>query len=208
MIENSLTPKFPWLTFILCLIIVALVSGGGVYFWQLFEINKLQNQQLKEAQRVIDSTKNNTKPTQIVTKTPSSETQNWKNYTSTDFGFSINIPSEVKVDRLTNDKYNRAVSFEDNRGGFVVMLRTIYEGFDLNKYYYMDMEPDHKVLLDGVEANVYIASNGYCDGPGCSKPYISFVTVNGNNIYHFSFHNRTTITDIDKKILDSFKFTN
>ena len=72
----------------------------------------------------------------------------------------------------------------------------------------MDAPISRTTTLAGVSANVYEMPNGYCDGPGCSAPYIAIVTVNGPDLYHISFFGDTKLSDTENQILSSFKFTN
>ena len=62
-IQSNPNPPKIWLSFVVVPVVVALVSGGGVYLWQQNQINQLKNNQTQTESVVYDKT---TKPTQQI----------------------------------------------------------------------------------------------------------------------------------------------
>lgn len=134
-------------------------------------------------------------------------TASWQTYTNRDLGFVIKYPSTVKVANEKNDQNNRFTEFIGEDLSFNVMLRSAY-GIDMKKYFFMDAPIARTTSIAGTEANVYEMSSGYCDGGTCGKPFITTVTVSGPDLYHISFFGDASLSDVEKQILSTFKFTN
>lgn len=219
--EQNLNPNEPiqssktiWIT-IIAVVITAIIVGGGVYAWQkssLQSTEKSLQQQITDLQNQIANLQ---KPTQPIVTTPektqeptqpADETANWKTYQNKDLGFELKMPSYVSVDKEFNDQYNRLVIFKSEKGNFEVRLR---EGktTSLDKYYYLDFPVSFRSTLGGKEALVFEAPNGYCDGPGCSDPFIAYSTKNGDDFYNLVFGGDVELSETEKSILSSFKFT-
>ncbi len=134
------------------------------------------------------------------------ETANWKVYKNTELGFELKIPSYVSIDKVLNDQYNRLVVFKSDKEYFEVMLKQI-KSTSLNQYNYLDFPVSSRSTLGGREALVFEAPNGYCDGPGCGDPFIAYVAKNNDDFYHLIFSGKTKLSDTEKTILSTFKFT-
>lgn len=145
-------------------------------------------------------------PTLIPTKVVD-PTADWKTYNSVEFGFSINYPQDLLVKNFINDQYNRTVSFVGSDINLSITLRKPESNFNLDKYYFMDSPITRTTTLSGQKANVYEMSNGYCDGPGCSQPYIAIVTEHNGDIYSLSFSGDSKPSSLESQILSTFKFT-
>ncbi len=210
-VQNS---KYIWIT-IIAVILSAIIVGGGVYAWQKSslrateqslqqQISDLQNQ-IANLQKPTQSTVITPEETQAPTQ-PVDETASWKTYQNNALGFKLKIPSYVSVDEELNDQYNRLVIFKSNKENFEVRLR---EGktTSLNQYYYLDFSVSSRSTLGGQEALVFEAPNGYCDGPGCSDPFIAYSTKYGDDFYNLVFSGDVKMSDTEKSILSSFKFT-
>ena len=82
-----------------------------------------------------------------------------------------------------------------------------------DKYYYMDNIIASQSSLSGEKANVYVqdVSKSGCvnsgEGPGCPLSFVSYVAVKGGDIYHLGFYEDAVLSDIEKQILSTFKFT-
>lgn len=134
-------PK-PMLPIILDLIIVALVSGSGVYFWQQGEINKLrinQSQQIgyqynqetpiKSPTTVVSTTEpTRTVPTVLPTQNKISGIDSidntWSLYTNNKNGFSVKVPKSVAGQEHNSCPGNYTVPtavFDDNTGAYVTV---------------------------------------------------------------------------------------
>lgn len=193
--------KFPIVYIALSLLtIVLLVSTAFLYY---------QNMQLKnmvasyQSQPVVS-------PTPIATTDP---TADWKTYKNVALGFELKYPTIVEIDREFNDQNNRAAIFKGDNLYFEVMLRKAGD-ISLDKYYYMDNSGFTKSILGSKNANVYIydASKNSCvsdgNGPSCPLSYVTYVVLNGSDLYHLSFYGDSTLSNVEKEILSTFKFTN
>lgn len=182
----------------------------------------------------IQSLKNQTSPptpvaqvipspvvTSVATATPTGSaaadpTASWKTYTNKGLGFEVKYPPTVKIDKEMNDQYNKATLFMGSNINFQVSLRTgkDIEGIVLDKYYYMDNPDFTKSTLSGKVANIYIQdmSKNECvsdgTGPGCPLSYVVYASMNNGSLYHVGFFGDATLSDTEKLILSTFKFTN
>jgi len=134
------------------------------------------------------------------------DTSNWKIYTNSELGFELSIPSYVSVDKVFNDDRNRLVIFKSDKENFEVRLKQA-GSTTLDQYHYLDFLASSNATLGGKEALVFEAPKGYCDGPGCGDPFIAYSTKNNNYFYNIVFFGDVKLTDIEKPILTSFKFT-
>lgn len=150
-------------------------------------------------------------PTQIKTPasptpTPKDETANWTTYQNAGLGFELKTPFYISVDKVFNDQYNRLVIFISNKENFDVRLKRD-KSASLGQYYYLDFPVSSRSTLGGKEALVFEAPNGYCDGPGCGDPFIAYSAKNNDDFYNIVFYGDTKLSDTEKTILASFKFT-
>jgi len=144
-------------------------------------------------------------PGQLPTGELDDETADWQTYRNEDLGFEIKIPPSANVDKIFNDDRNRLVVFENGNEDFEVRLKD-GEFTDLDYYYYLDFPVAFKATLGEKEALVFEAPNGYCDGPSCGNPFIAYSAKLNNNFYNLIFYGDTELTDIERLILNSFKF--
>jgi len=212
--EPIQSSKHIWIT-IIAVVLTAIIVGGGVYAWQKSslqateqslqqQITALQNQLTdlqKPTQPIVTTPEETQAPTQ-----PADETVNWKTYQNSALGFELKVPAYVSVDKEFNDQYNRLVIFKSDKENFEVRLR---EGktTSLNQYYYLDFPVSSRSKLGEQEALVFEAPNGYCDGPGCSAPFVAYSTKYGDDFYNLVFSGDVKMSDTEKSILSSFKFT-
>lgn len=134
----------------------------------------------------------------------SDETKIWKTYTSLEYDFEVKIPSDTTV-TVHPHETSPTVNFTYGSGKFDVRLRR-GDMVTLDKYFYLDFTQSGKSTLAGQEAVIFKAPKGYCDGPGCSDPFITYSTKQGNSFYNVVFYGDTELNTTEQTILASFKF--
>lgn len=174
-------------------LVTAIIIGSGIYTWQQNKIDTLAQTNTKKTLQVSTTTS---------TGTP---TDTWETYISKEFGFEMKIPTDASVSMDLNDQYNRLVSFKSATENFEVRLKKDKETA-LNDFNYLDFPIVGKSTLAGNEAVIFKAQNGYCDGPGCTPPFISYATKHGDDFYIFTFSGHAELNDTEKSIVASFKF--
>lgn len=136
----------------------------------------------------------------------SSIPSDWKIFENKEFGFSLQTPASINVNNLMNDQYNRNVDLKGDDINLHITLKNSPNDFDLSRYYYMDNTKFKTTTLGGQTANVYEFPNGYCDGPGCSAPFVAVVTEHNKNIYSLSFFGVTKLSNTENQILSTLQF--
>ncbi len=192
--STATTKNSPIMIGLIVLLVLSFASNAFMGF-QLVQLSKNLSQ--------TPTPQSTTNPTINPSSAPKAE---MKDYTNTTFGFKFQLPITMTQSKELNDEYNRFVSFTDGKTDIEVSLRKAQREFDPNTYFHMDMPATDTTTLGGELAGIYEAPNGYCDGPGCSKPYVSVVTKKNSDIYALSFFGHAKLTDADKQVIKSFMF--
>lgn len=139
-------------------------------------------------------------------------TSDWKTYRDQGLGIQIDTPPKAVINSYFNDDTNQLVYFESEGDRFEVGLA---EGKGKNgagtfnipfeEFNYLDFPIDSTVDINNMKFNVYKAPNGYCDGPGCGTPFISYATEKNDTFYILSFYSDDKLSDTEDKILKSFR---
>ena len=195
------------------LIALAFIVLGVVLGFLLWPKQLVNNGQPMTNQPAINQPiTNNPEPTATTTEpetiTSDIDTSDWQTYRNEGLNFELKLPPNLLVSEELNDKYNRLVIFEDkdNKGNlFEIRLRS-GKNVSLEQYSYLDFPIDSRALLDGRGALIFKAPSGYCDGPGCTYPFITYSIKNNDDFYNIVFYGDTQLSDIKKGILSSFKF--
>ena len=141
------------------------------------------------------------------TSLTTSKFADWKTYRNEEYGFEIKYPSEFTY---TTNSYSRGfqVLFTGSSAFFTVNVRNdeLGLGVDLKNYFYLDFSPKEQTTLADQTAYIYEAPDGYCDGPGCSEPFLAIATRKNTTIYIVEFKGDIQINNIEKEILSTFKF--
>lgn len=137
-----------------------------------------------------------------------------RTYTNTKYGYSVDLPESYDLPD-PEAQYARFVSADG------VMEIDIKEAFlqvndgtgkkipiELKDYVYLETPiPTTKGTLGGQEAIITYAPNGYCDGPGCSDPFIAYSTNKPVALfYNVVFYGDAELSASEENILKSFKF--
>ncbi|MDP2691908.1 MAG: S-layer homology domain-containing protein [bacterium] len=131
---------------------------------------------------------------------------NWITFGNADLGFELRMPSYVSLDQVMNDQYNRLAIFTSEKERFEVRLKE-FKDTSLNQIFYNDQPFSSRALLGGKEALVFVSATGYCDGPGCGSPSVAYVAKNGDDFYYLVFYGDAELSDTERLIVESFKFT-
>ncbi len=136
------------------------------------------------------------KPNVVSTET---EKTSWKTYKNDAGGFSINYP-EGYTSKEDSGKQIYVTFKKDEKSSFVVKAqKTESENTE-----YRDAKSTGSIKLGNLEAKQYDFPNGYCDGPGCSLPFIAVKAYKNNQEYIVEFLNTTKIDTTQQEILKSF----
>jgi len=134
----------------------------------------------------------------------------WKLYKNVEYGFSIEVPADTDSDG------DSTVYFTSTKGRFAFDVReNQYETINgkqvpitFKDYFYFDHERSGEGKLGGKTAAIFKLPNGYCDGPGCTDPFIAYSTdVPVAMFYNLVFYGDVSLNATEKHILESFKFT-
>lgn len=210
-VQNSNKNKTNYWIYSTFILLFILVSGGYYFLSKLTMQNNIDDNCNPLTTPIF-----NLKPTEGIANEPTTPITPsampiylQKNYVNENFKFSLQIPNNTSVSQEMNTDYNRLVTFEGDNLLFKIHLegRKDLEVFDPHRYYHMDMMVSEVTTLGELEAGLYKAPNGYCDGPGCSQPYVAIVTKKDNDIYTLSFYGDDELSPTENAILQSFRFT-
>lgn len=127
-----------------------------------------------------------------------------KDYEDTKLGFMLEIPQKAVIENYLFEQHNKLVTFKDDDLFLEVRLG---KGKIDKIYYFLDSPVTTSTIIDGHEARVFKSETGYCDGPSCSQPFVTYITENNNKLYEITFSGDTEISETERKVLASFKFT-
>lgn len=128
----------------------------------------------------------------------------WKNYENDKLGFSLNIPPDASIEKELVTENNRLVIYDNLTSKFEVRINENKDA-QLSTYSYLDIKASGRATLAGQTASVFTAPKGYCDGPSCSEPFVTYATKNGDDFYNLVFYGDSKISEEEKEILASFK---
>ncbi len=73
-------------------------------------------------------------------------------------------------------------------------------------FYFMDFERVREGTMAGKPAAIFEAPRGYCDGPGCSDPFIAYAIETAPAKYMILvFYGDTKLSADEQRVLESFK---
>jgi hypothetical protein len=124
-------------------------------------------------------------------------------YTSSALNFQVKVLGS-KVEAELNDSTNRLVYFA-GKHNFEVRFKDAGIFTGSSEFPYLDQNPTRFSRLAGYPANVFENSVGYCDGPGCSDPYVAYIAQINNDLVHLIFYGDAKVSNEEQLIIDSFK---
>ncbi len=147
----------------------------------------------------------------VTTTTAPAVEEKWRSYVNTKFGYSLSLPMSYD---LPDPQTDEAIFTSDTgRIGVIVKESYIYDGTGkrtpvaFKDYYFMDFGRSGEGKLGGKTAAIFTAPRGYCDGPGCSEPFIAYATDKPVALfYNLVFSGDTKLSSVEEQILASFKF--
>jgi hypothetical protein len=177
---------------LLLALIVIMLIGGGVYVYQ-------QNKQANQPTTAISTT-----------QTPNSQTADWKTYTNTKYGYSLQYPNDWEVDseRQIIDETNKILSLvkiHDATDRHVAQI-IVNQNEWMLKYSTSQVA---KIIVNNTPQTAYVFPNGYeCYGAEPGDDCSFFVIPILSNGVWYELHangDAKTITQLYKDIFLTFK---
>lgn len=154
-----------------------------------------------------ETTENLSTNSQGTTTTSTSSEQakefaDWQTYRNEEYGFEFKYPKQESF-REHNPSQEFIQIFTDSVRIKATKNRYIDESSD----WFLDTPPNGEFILGNITWKTFFLPNGYCDGPGCSVPIYAVNTRRENVVYSVTFGEKQQISDLQKQILSTFKFT-
>ena len=135
------------------------------------------------------------------------ENKDWQTITDKHLEIEFKTPSNASIKKVF-DKDSLYFLITDDDTELILKVNKPYDetGLDTRSRYYYDIERTGTTTINGKFAVIFEErdSNGYCDGPGCSRPYINYAMLYNNKYYDLHFWK---FSETGEKILNSFRFT-
>ncbi len=192
--------------------IIIFLLFGVIYFLVLNQGSKVAQAPLTPQDNAQTQNSDNTET--VGKKEEISGNERLRTYANTKYGYTISLPESYDLPE-PNAQYARFVSTEG------VVEVNIKEAFvqvndgtgkkipvELKDYVYLETPiPTTKGILGGQAAIITHAPNGYCDGPGCTDPFIAYSANKPVALfYNVVFYGDAELSASEEKILQSFKF--
>ncbi|MBU3935273.1 hypothetical protein KJ909_01230 [Patescibacteria group bacterium] len=137
------------------------------------------------------------------------ETADWKTYKNDKYELEFKYPSNYSFFEYDNDQHNiQKLQIFIKKGEAVFLEIWVNKKYlPGDTQYFLDTQSNGIKNISANAWKTYYLSQGYCDGPGCSPPIFALQTEKNNILYSVSFQNQSEITDLQEKILSTFRFT-
>lgn len=118
--------------------------------------------------------------------------------------FRFSFSEKATIDAGDSARFTSVVVRGD--GLNVGITVTFDQPTDLSGAGMFEMDGEIEGTIGGEPAKKFVASRGYCDGPGCSDPYVAYTVFHGGDRYNIVFFGDTHLSADEQIILDSFEF--
>ena len=126
----------------------------------------------------------------------------WITFKNQEYGYEFRYPSEARVDVILQDASQVKVQIEPAKP-FEVMVTLQYTPADV--LYYLDAPSSGERSIGENVWSEFLLPDGYCDA--CSRPIYALKMEAGNILFTVIFHSQETITELQEKILATFKIS-
>lgn len=117
--------------------------------------------------------------------------------------YTVDYPKKLTPEEV-NAPNAQSVNFKD-ASGKTVMLIMERKGDVTGEYLEGSVVVDETINFQDGVGKLAINKAGYCDGPGCSPPFITYSIYDGRETFNIFFYNLTEESKLSKKVVASFK---
>jgi len=132
----------------------------------------------------------------------------WKQYSNTNLGFSLQLPTSFGEIRDLTDEYNCLILFKESNNNFFEVRLFPDRDLDIGiKYGYLGAEIiNNNINLGGVRGFEAISSTGYGDAGEQGSPYVTLFARHNGAIYNLTFYGDAELSPQEQQIFSSFEF--
>lgn len=133
----------------------------------------------------------------------------WRAYHDAELGYELSVPADtVRDGRFISARAVFNLEVKDNQ--YIIretngqQIKTLIAFKDFR---YLDFDQSGQTTMGERPAAVFKAPRGYCDGPGCSDPFIAYgVEAVPGTYYVLVFYGDDVLNETERHILESFRF--
>ncbi len=154
-------------------------------------------------------------PSPIVTDTATPEqpaapaSADWRTYRDAELGYEMSIPADtVRDGRFVSAKTIFNLEVKDDQYIYQeINGRQSKTLIPFKDFSFLDFEQSGQAMMGERTAAIFKAPRGYCDGPGCSEPFIAYgVEAVPGTYYVLVFYGDDALNETERHVLESFRF--